>query len=184
MRTQGVSVRGGRRICSFALGLFLAACGGAGGGGDAVPVSALALLAGDMGGRGTTDGTGVAARFNFPTGMATDSAGNIYVADADSHTIRKITPAGVVSTLAGAAGFAGSDDSTFGATATFNTPSGVAIDSAGNVYVADTHNHTIRKITLTPNVMVSTVLAPIAAYYTHTVMPRMKGTTAGCMMKL
>jgi sugar lactone lactonase YvrE len=108
--------------------------------------SSLALFAGDMGSSGSADGAGAAARFDFPRGVATDSAGNIYVADGGNHTLRKITPAGVVTTLAGTAGVQGSTDAS-GAAARFNSPNGVATDSAGNVYVADTDNHTIRKIT-------------------------------------
>ena len=65
-----------------------------------------------------------------------DSAGNVYVADTGNHTIRKVTPAGVVTTLAGLAGSLGSADGT-GSAARFNYPAGVAVDSAGNVYVAD-----------------------------------------------
>jgi hypothetical protein len=83
-----------------------------------------------MGGVGNSDGTGAAARFNSPYGVATDSAGNVYVADANNSTIRKITPAGVVTTLAGTAGSAGSTDAT-GAVARFSSPYGVAADSAG-----------------------------------------------------
>ena len=123
--------------------LLLAAC--AGGGGTA-PAPVLALFAGDMRGVGAVDGTGAAARFNVPVAVATDSAGNVYVAEHSSHTIRKITPAGVVTTLAGAVGLPGSVDGT-GAAARFNEPAGVAADSAGNVYVTDRSNHTIRKIT-------------------------------------
>src|SRR5437867_9871234 len=95
---------------------------------------------------GSADGTGSAARFNGPYGVATDSSGNVYVADTGNCTIRKITPAGVVTTLAGLAGFTGSADGT-GSAARFNGPSSVATDSSDNVYVADTFNHTIRKIT-------------------------------------
>ena len=81
-----------------------------------------------------------------PAGVAVDGAGNVYVADTVNDTIRKITPAGVVTTLAGMAGQHGSADGT-GSAARFDHPVGVAVDAAGNVYVADTGNDTIRKIT-------------------------------------
>src|SRR6266487_3128445 len=95
---------------------------------------------------GSADGTGSAARFYFPQGVATDTSGNVYVADTFNYTIRKITPAGVVTTLAGLAGFPGSADGT-GSAARFSSPIGVATDSSGNVYVADSGNNTIRQIT-------------------------------------
>jgi len=93
---------------------------------------------------GYLDGTGAAARFNFPEGVAVDADGNVYVADAGNHRIRKITAAGVVTTLAGST--FGYLDGT-GAAARFNFPSGVAVDAAGNVYVADAGNDRIRKVT-------------------------------------
>lgn len=96
---------------------------------------------------GSTNGTGAAASFNGPAGVATDSAGNIYVADSGNNEIRKISPSGVVTVLAGST-TAGSANGT-GAAASFNFPFGVAVDSAGNVYVADTKNNEIRKITST-----------------------------------
>ena len=107
----------------------------------------VTTLAGATGMFGSTDGTGAAARFDFPSDVAVDSAGNVYVADPDNCTIRKVSAAGVVTTLAGTAGMSGSADGT-GAAARFGfrSPSGVAVDSAGNVYVADTSNNTIRKV--------------------------------------
>jgi sugar lactone lactonase YvrE len=106
----------------------------------------LVVLAGMSGNSGDTDGTGPAARFSTPTSVAVDGAGNVYVADNGSAIVRKITPAGVVTTLAGKAG-AGGDADGVGAAARFNTPRGVAVDSSGNVYVADEGNADIRKIT-------------------------------------
>jgi DNA-binding beta-propeller fold protein YncE len=74
--------------------------------------------------------------------LAVDSTGNLYV--GDDKTIRKVTPAGDVTTLAGLAGKFGSEDGT-GSAARFWDPAGVAIDQSGNVYLADCQNHTIRK---------------------------------------
>jgi uncharacterized repeat protein (TIGR01451 family) len=87
---------------------------------------------------------GQAARFAAPFGVAVDALGNVYVADTQNHTIRKITPGGVVSTLAGLAGVYGSDDGS-GSAARFDLPFGVAVDSSGNLYVADYYNYAIRK---------------------------------------
>src|SRR5947199_192344 len=90
----------------------------------------FATLAGNPG-WGSGDGTGSVARFAEPESVAVDGAGNIYVADINNQTIRKITSAGVVSTLAGLAGSSGSADGT-GSAARFAYPYGVAVDSAGN----------------------------------------------------
>src|SRR5208282_2073994 len=86
------------------------------------------------------------ARFFEPEAVAVDQAGNLYVADSGNHTIRKLTPSGtnwVVSTIAGTAGVSGSADGV-GTNALFNYPAGVALNSVGNLYVADSGNNTIR----------------------------------------
>jgi sugar lactone lactonase YvrE len=94
---------------------------------------------------GSADGTGSAARFYNPQGVAVDSAGNVYVADALNNTIRKVTPDGVVTTLAGKAGKPGKLDGTNSA-ARFNAPDAVAVDTRGNIFVADAGNSSIRKL--------------------------------------
>jgi len=104
---------------------------------------------------GSSDGTGNAARFNNPYGVAVDGSGNVYVADTSNHTIRMVTPSGVVTTLAGLAGSSGSSDGT-GSAARFYKPYGVAVDGSGNVYVADTYNQTIRM--MTPSGVVTTLV--------------------------
>jgi sugar lactone lactonase YvrE len=110
------------------------------------PDGIVTTLAGSASTAGSADGTGATGGFNGPGGMAADQAGNLYVADSRNHTIRKVTPAGVVTTLAGTAGAFGSDDG-LGATARFNAPSSVAVDGTGNLYVADYGNSTVRKVT-------------------------------------
>jgi hypothetical protein len=115
----------------------------------------VTTLAGTAGSSGSTDGTGSAARFNRPLGVAVDAADNVYVTDGSNHTIRKITSGGVVTTLAGTAGSTGSTDG-IGSAAQFDSPAGVAVDAAGNLYVADQSNHTIRKSSLQPFVTTPT----------------------------
>jgi sugar lactone lactonase YvrE len=100
---------------------------------------------GNTGGNGsTTDSTSIIT-FSSPDDVAVDASGNLYIVDYGNNLIRKITPAGVVSTLAGN-GTAGAVDAT-GALASFNGPAGIAVDVAGNLYVADSGNNLIRKIT-------------------------------------
>ncbi len=106
----------------------------------------VTTFAGGAGVAGSADGTGTAARFNAPNGVAVDSSGNVYVSDSTNNLIRKITSAGVVTTLAGVVGVSGTQDGT-GSGALFNHPTGLAVDSTGNLYLADTGNSTIRKIT-------------------------------------
>lgn len=108
--------------------------------------TAVTTLAGQPGKSGSADGVGSEALFNDPFGVAVDNSDNVYVSDTGNNTIRKITPDGVVTTLAGLAGHAGNADGS-GSEARLSNPQGLAADGAGNIYVADTGNNLIRKIT-------------------------------------
>jgi len=106
-------------------------------------------IAGQPGVPGSADGTNGQAQFNRPSELVLDDMGALYVSDAINNTIRKITPVGndwVVTTIAGTAGVTGSQDGT-NSEAQFNRPNGIALDEAGNLFVADHYNHTIREIT-------------------------------------
>ena len=106
------------------------------------PAGIVTTISGN-GTKGFADGAVSIALFSFPWKVTVDAQGNNYVAERDNHRIRKITPAGIVSTLAGST--SGYADGT-GSDAKFNQPLDVAVDAAGNVYVADNNNHRIRKI--------------------------------------
>lgn len=109
----------------------------------------VTTLAGTCGSSGQANGTGPAARFNYPYGVAVDGSGNVFVADSSNACIRKITTIGVVTTLAGTCGdgnTTGSDDGS-GASAKFDNPYGIAVDAEGSLFVADRNNYAIRKIT-------------------------------------
>ncbi len=112
------------------------------------PAGVVTTFAGS-GSRSVLDGVGTAARFLGPAGIAIDRANNLYVADSAGYTIRKITPAGVVTTLAGdpISGTVDSSHDGTGSAAHFLFPRGLAVDGDGNVFVADTGNHVIRRIT-------------------------------------
>jgi sugar lactone lactonase YvrE len=125
------------------------------------PPSSLPLAPGPP-----VDGTGSAARFDQPSGIVADSAGNLYVTDG-SGTIRVVTPAGVVTTLAGgpATGVGNPGQDGIGTGASFDKPLGIAIDASGTLYVADSGNDTIRKVSLSGNV---TTLAGLATKFGNT----------------
>jgi hypothetical protein len=109
---------------------------------------------------GSSDGTDAAARFFNPQGITSDAAGNLYVADSGNDTIRKVVIAtGAVSTLAGTAGMPGSSDGT-GAAARFSYPIRVTNDGAGNLYIADTFNSTIRKVVITTGAVTTPIGVP------------------------
>jgi hypothetical protein len=125
------------------------------------PAGLVTTIAGDTTGvAGDTDGPAFTATFNYPTDVAIDASNNIYVCDGPNNKIRKITPAGIVSTLAGS-GTAGNADGP-GATASFSGAYGIALDASGNLYVADQYNHSIRKIT--PAGVVSTFAGGTQGY--------------------
>jgi len=115
------------------------------------PQAVVTTLAGAAGAAGSIDGTGAGARFASPTRVRADRDGNLYVTDTGNSTIRKVSPQGVVTTLAGNAGVCGSADGA-GAAAQFCAPQGIALDRRGNLYVTDTLNHTVRKIDAAGNV--------------------------------
>ena len=128
----------------------------------------VTTIAGTAGSAGSADGTNGAAQFNGPVGITVDSLGQLYVADYGYNTIRKVTPVGtnwVVSTIAGTAGSGGPADGTNGS-AQFNNPSGITVDTNGNLYVADFYNSTIRKVAPVGTNWVVTTIAGMAQSYT------------------
>jgi sugar lactone lactonase YvrE len=163
----GFASKSARPLLRFALCAALAGCGGGddwcdhthdkdgdpGKPGIEKPppqFTGLDLLAGDQCNvcTGSSNGTGSTARFSGAEGIASDQKGNFYLAESTGAMIRKITAQGVVTTLAGSAGQTGSNDGASTA-ARFSNPTRVAVDNGGNVYVTDTGNSTIRKISST-----------------------------------
>lgn len=136
------------RFSSFLLSLLLAAMASA----QTLDVN---TYAGGTTGGGYVDAPGLEARFSVPRGIAADGAGNLYVADTGNHVIRKVTPTGEVTTLAGLGNVAGFSDGA-GSAARFRFPTGIAVDPvSGNIIVADKDNHAIRRIT--PDGVVTTI---------------------------
>jgi len=154
----GVGIRSLRTILIFAV--FTLSHGSAAAAtiytGDAV----VSTVAGSPGQAGTADGTGTAARFNRPSGLWIDRSGVLFIADGANHTIRTMSPEGVVRTLAGRPGVPGYTDGP-ARQARFTFPHGVAIDGGGNAYVPDGFNHTVRKISAAG--VVSTVAGEIGS---------------------
>lgn len=112
--------------------------------GKITPAGVISTFAGLANNKGFADGTGTTARFNLPSDIVIDPQGNLYVTDQDNSKIRKITPDGTVTTLAGSStGAPGYQD---GTTALFHQPTAMAADAFGNLYIADSSNHKIRKI--------------------------------------
>ena len=147
-----------------------------------VPGGVVTTLAGSPGVAGSNDSIGTAAQFMGPYGIAVDTSFNVYVADRGNDTIRKITPAGAVSTLAGLPTVPGSVDGA-GTAARFNLPSGVAVDANGTIYVADTGNNTIRRsyIQNAPTVTLGSVtnVTGTSAQINGTINPNNQSTTVG-----
>jgi hypothetical protein len=118
------------------------------------PSGVVTTVAGYAGVSGSQDGTGTNALFNNPQGLAVDGATNIYVADYGNQTIRKISSAGVVTTLGGVPGATGNANGA-GVSARFYFPEGIAVDEKGAIYIADSQNETIRQGVLTPPMIVT-----------------------------
>lgn len=127
----------------------------------------VTTVAGSSGTTGSTNGNKETARFYSPKGIYVDSSNNIYIADTYNHTIRLIVN-GITTTIAGTAGVSGRADG-IGLSATFNQPTGLTMDSLGNLYVADSVNHLIRKITISGSTY--TVSTYAGVYFTGTYTP-------------
>ena len=174
------TLAGSAALLTFPQGLAVDSAGNvfvacSGGGGNTIlkvtSAGVVTTLAGRAAQSGTNDGTGSAARFNNPGGVAVDSAGNVFVADTDNDTIREVTSAGMVTTIGGLAGVSGGVDG-IGSSAIFASPSGIALDSAGTLYVADPDNNRVIKGTLSVgNTNAAVTLTDLSQTYDGTAKP-------------
>lgn len=154
-----------RVMARLLLSLALTSCGG-GGGGDTPPGGAVTTIAGLARQYGSADGAGADARFFQPGGVAVDATGAVFVADTYNSTIRKVTPDGsgyTVSTVAGLALSTGTANGV-GSNARFDHPEGLALDGAGNLYVVDTNNGSVRKLTWNGSAYAVTTIATALHY--------------------
>jgi sugar lactone lactonase YvrE len=141
--------------------LLVAALPAVGGAQNASYCVGVVTLAGRAASVGFADGSGAGVLFYFPSGVAIDASGHVFVADQVNQRIRKVTPGGAVTTLAGSGSQAFADGT--GAGASFRDPYGVAVDTSGNVFVGDANNHRIRKVT--PGGVVTTLAGSSAAAF-------------------
>ncbi len=112
------------------------------------PAGALTIIAGNRtSGFSGDNGPATSAALNLPYGVALDSGGNLYIADADNHVVRRVTPAGVISTIVGNGTQGYSGDGGPATSATLFAPQAIAMDAAGDIFVADTGNSAVRKVT-------------------------------------
>ena len=113
-------------------------------GGEAQSISTVAGSGWD----GIHEGPGAVAQLNGPKGIFMDGSGNLYIADSNSHRIGKVDPSGIITTVAGSGGYGFSGDGEQATSASFKGPWGLAVDGSGNLYIADSNNHRIRKVDL------------------------------------
>jgi uncharacterized protein (TIGR03437 family) len=111
------------------------------------------------------NGSATAARLNHPAGVAMDSSGNLYIADRDNNRIRRVSPGGTISTVAGTGTIGNTGDGGLAAEAQLNAPSSVSVDAAGNLYVADTGNQRVRKVTTDGHISAATNLGLLSPVY-------------------
>ncbi|HVV70164.1 MAG TPA: hypothetical protein VHI52_01480 [Verrucomicrobiae bacterium] len=158
------------RVCRVTFHLLTAGILGLCGTSAAAQSYLIGTLAGVPGASGTNDGISTYARFNYPTGIAVDNAGALYVADSQSHVVRKLTRSPgtdwTVTTLAGLPGVFGSTDGT-NSDARFNLPTGIAVDQEGKIFVSERYNHTIREIRSIGTNWVVTTVAGLATVTGH-----------------